>query len=153
MDVIFYKDKLYAQGPWIADPWVAEVDASTGEMRTLFSGYLGGFYATDDTLYYFEADMSSVRGYEGIDSFHPGFRELDLNSGTVKDCGLPVEDILWVYYDEAYIYATGSRNGNDATFYILSRDYELLEQIELKDKIINAATSDRIYFCDYSPYL
>ncbi|MBQ1410655.1 MAG: hypothetical protein IIY94_05205 [Oscillospiraceae bacterium] len=155
----YYKDKLY--GPTLStvvydedeplcDEKLVEVDVSTGAERVLLPRTVGGMYATDSTLYYFEQDLSVLNTeqemfYEKTD---PGFREMDLATGAVKDCGLPVADIFWADYDEDFIYA-GTYNEDsegDHTLYLLSRGYELLDQIELPDGLsIAAVTSDRIY--------
>ena len=151
----YYKDKLYAHGTGDKSPnqryedyKLIEIDAVSGEARTLVSRPVSGLYATDSTLYYLESDISV---YYEIEIENPGFRELDLQSGTVKDCGLPAADILWAQYDEDYIYAGSFRrnNGKDQTLYILSRDYKLVDQIELTNGVhFFGAASDRIYFYD-----
>lgn len=158
---IFYKDKLYLLGtgdksqtyenynPY--DERLFEVDANTGEVRPVLSQYTNALYVTDSTLYFFEPDLTAV-GYKA-GTVNPGFREYDVEGGTVKDCGLPVEDILWVRYDEDYIYALGAPGNDekDQTLYVLSRNYELLNQFELKNGMrIYEITSDRIYLCNSS---
>ena len=132
------------------DPYkeqLIELDASTEEARIVLPQFMNALYVTDSTLYYFEPDLTSL-DYRAA-SLTPGFREYDVESGTVKDCGLPVADALWVRYDEEYIYVLGfpKDNGEEKTLYILSRNYELLDQTELKNGLqIYAIASDRIYF-------
>ena len=159
----FCKDKIYAfiqPGKTteirLDQSEMIEIDAVTGEIQTLLPGTVSGLYLTDSTWYYFERDIGKLvdflgLGYE-VKSGNPGFRELDRKSGTVKDCGLPMEDIDGVRYDEDFIYATTlPRNENrDRTLYILSRDYELVDQYELKNgQSFLVATSDRIFLSGY----
>lgn len=133
-----YRNKLYVlaqEDPAQEDFCVMEFDCATGGARELLSLQLGIVYATDTTLYYLEPGV--------------GFREYDLSSGEIKDCGLPFNDAWWAAYDEDYIYLMGyGRNDDkDHTLYFLSRDYELLDQIELtNDLYYNFAASDRLYF-------
>lgn len=135
-----YGDKLYVlaqEDPAQEDFCVMELDCATGRARELLSLQLGIVYATDTTLYYLEPGV--------------GFREYDLNNGEIKDCGLPVNDAWWAAYDEDYIYLMGyGRNDDkDHTLYFLSRDYELLDQVELtNDLYYNFAASDRLYFSE-----
>lgn len=155
---LYYKDKLYGTGSGdknpnagISDYKLIELDAVTGQTRVLLSKDIGSAYVTDTKLYYFEADLSylSARLGEQIEKSEPGFRELDLNSGAIKDCGLPVEDIKWACYDEDYIYA-GNR-ADKQTIYFLSRDYKLVDQIELPWKGPKPiVTSDRVFFMSSS---
>jgi len=148
----FFRDKLYGFGSKdknpsaMEDQLFLEMDAVSGEVANPLSGFVNGFYATDTTWYYFEANPSDFgRTLEGV---IPGFREYDLKSGTIKDCGMPVEEIQHAMYDEEFIYARSfapSTFDKDETVYFLSRDYKLLDQIELKDGLyFGAATSDRI---------
>ena len=155
----YCKDKAYAHGtenkaqtyesynPY--DEKLIELDAVTGEVRVVLPCSINGLYVTDSTLYYYEADLSPL-GYEA-ENVNPGFREYDVESGTVKDCGLPVEDIHWVRYDEDYIYAMSfsRNNGKESTLYFFSRNYELIDRMELKNKMtIYEIVSDRIFFYD-----
>ena len=126
------------------------VDAVTGEVDTVLPNLVSGLYVTDSTLYYYEPDLTSFGFKDKVEN--PGFREYDVESRTVKDCGLPAEGATWAGYEEDYIYAgTPLRNNHrDQTIYFLSRDYELLDRLELTDGIgICDFTSDRIYFWDY----
>lgn len=135
-----YGDKLYVlaqEDPAQEDFCVMELDCATGRARELLSLQLGIVYATDTTFCYLEPGV--------------GFRECDLKSGEIKDCGLPVNDAWWAAYDEDYIYLMGyGRNDDkDHTLYFLSRDYELLDQVELtNDLYYNFAASDRLYFSE-----
>lgn len=135
-----YGGKLYVlaqEDPAQEDFCVMELDSVTGATKKLLSLQLGIVYATDTTLCYLEPGV--------------GFRECDLKSGEIKDCGLPVNDAWWAAYDEDYIYLMGyGRNDDkDHTLYFLSRDYELLDQVELtNDLYYNFAASDRLYFSE-----
>lgn len=159
----FCKDKIYAyiqpgkkSEIRLDQSEMVEIDAVTGEIQTLLPGTVSGLYLTDSTWYYFERDIGKLVNYLGlgyeVKSGNPGFRELDVKSGTVKDCGLPKEDIDSVRYDEDFIYATTlPRNENrDRMLYILNRDYELVDQYELKNgQSFLVATSDRVFLSDY----
>ena len=96
-----------------------------------------------------------------------GFREYDLTTGETVDRGLPVADAKWASYDEDYIYLMGHDPAFDAwakaaetqtpysgpdksdhTLYILTRDYELIDQILLPDgENLFYVTDDYLYFC------
>ena len=135
----YYKDKLYAYVENVrdpqAEPGVVEMDAATGAVRRLVSFQLGACYATDDTFFYLEPDV--------------GFREYDLQTGEIRDCGLPVKDAWWASYDEDFIYLMGHGRDSDRThtLYVLSRSYALLGQVELTNGIyFGCAASDRLYF-------
>lgn len=173
----FYKDKLYGMKnlslspeeleAWQANPnagyerEMVEVDAAAGTERTVASvqspGFLSAYYS-DSTMYAYKWEGSD---YSDIDpkKLQAGFLEIDLTSGAVRDCGTPVDDIDWIACDEDYIYAhsfyrreDGSctedeEEGVQYTLYLLSRDYQLVDQIELASNIgIVAVTSDRIFF-------
>jgi len=151
----FYKDTVFLAGTekgQEVDPnhgRLIALNTVTGEAGELPTGCETGFYATDTTLYYFLPDVSRLFGFETANP--PGFREYDRKSGTVKNCGLPTEDIFWARYDENYIYAQSlpRKDGADQTFYFLSRDYEIVDQIDLQGELdIAAVTSDRVYFFD-----
>lgn len=145
----YYKDKLYGEvfGSG-TESTLIELDISTGTTRTMKAEWISDFYATDSTLYYLVDDLSYADAYVGQAS--SGFREYDLKTGMVKNCGMPADHIMSALYDEDYIYAQGnySNDWNDSTLYLLSRDYMLVDQIELKGLGIAAVTSDRIFFCD-----
>ena len=153
MIVCLYKDKLYGGVDDLDDeePLLIELNAVTGEARMLSPGYFGSFYATDSTLYYFVEDMNYLSAMLGreVAQGKPGFRELDLETGEVRECGMPVEGILNAFYDEDFIYATDFNwlGNTDSTVYFLSRDYKPVDQIDLKDGMcIAAVASDRVYF-------
>lgn len=149
----FYKDKLFGLSfdlQTMSDN-VAEIDIVTGEAHALISEYIGGLYATDSTLYYYVPDVS----YLGVEQkTDVGFREYDLQSGTVKSCATPLQDIQYVQYDEDYVYAGSYPVGEktektrvDRVLYFLSRDYQLVDQIEMNDGLMMAAvTHDKIFF-------
>lgn len=144
----YYKDKLYgiASGKDKALSLI-EIDTATGTTKAMDVERTSSFYATDSTLYYLVANAGNAN--QTSERSDPGFREYDLESGTVKDCGLPAEGIINADYDEDYIYAGGnySNDGQEFTLYLLSRDYKLVDQIELTGGLgVAAVTSDRIYF-------
>jgi len=157
----FYEEKLYGtafavKNPGEVEPYefqVIEMDTATGEDRVVVSQSVGSFYATDTTLYYYEADLSKLNQIYGTayEKGNPGFRELDLQSGEIKDCGLPVENILNAYYDKDYIYATSFylNENKDTTRFFLSKDYKLVDQIDLSGGLeIASVCSDRIFLKD-----
>lgn len=156
--VSFYKDKLYGIGTDSkevlngSNDYLIELDAVTGEARKLPSlERSNSFYATDDTFCFFETNHTE-RSDELIAGIVPGFREMDLESGEVRFIGMPVEDIVSARYDEDYIYAFGLPHDGDSSLYILSRNYELVDQFELKNsQFVFAVTSDRIFLSDTSP--
>ena len=145
----FFLDKLYVtvsseRIPDYDDEGVKliEVDINSGAARTLIPRPVCSLYATDSTLYYYLPDMSAA-GYQ-IENVVPGFREYDVESGTVRDMGQPVEGMTWASYDEDFIY-TGD-NIEPRSVYFLSRDYEVLDHIVLeRNQTIFAMTSDRIF--------
>jgi hypothetical protein len=153
----FYQDKLYGCGtgenrkPETENDYkLLELDAAMGTARSLVPGHIDRLYVTDTTLFYFEKNNRVFNAVNGTDYAEgdPGFRELDLRTGEIKDCGLPLEDIYWAFFDEDYVYAFSPKpnDGSDYTFYFLSRDYKLLDQISLKNsQTVYAATSDRIF--------
>ena len=152
--LLYHKDKLYMTGS-VEQRWNApldeskliELDVATGELRTPLDGYMTGLYITDSVWYYYQPDANVLDPTS--EHTNPGFREYDVEHGTVRECGLPADDILWARYDADFIYAGSNyRNGFDSrTLYILSREYQILGQIELKGmQTIAAVTNDRIYF-------
>ncbi len=78
--------------------------------------------------------------------------EYDRKSETVKDCGTPVEILASciVKMDDDFIYIFPDLfRESPEKLYILSRDYELLDQIALpKNQEMIAVTKDRIYLSD-----
>ena len=154
--LLYDQDKVYTTGSAdrrlnysLDEEKLIEVDLVSGEVRTPLDGCISGLYITDPTWYYFQPDTSALD--PRCENANPGFREYDPERGTIRECGMPADDILWARYDEDYIYAgTNYRNteGN-RTLYILSRDYQLFGQMEMKNmQTIAAVTSDRIYFSD-----
>lgn len=154
----YYNDTLFGLGTGekinadgIENMKLIAIDTATGETQMPIPGYITGLYATDSTWYYFEQDLSAIN--QESKKTDAGFREYDLKSGTIKDCGLPVADIRWARRDEDYIYAGSLYHNerNDYTLYFLSKEYEFVDKIELRDKMsIVAITSDRIYFAPYA---
>ena len=148
----FYKDKAYGTVYRPKETTaLLELDTATGDVQFREIGDATGVYVTDSVLYFFLPDASKLPPIPGADNGElvPGFWELDLQSGEIRDCGLPVDDILNALYDEDFIYATSfySSDGKDSTLYFLTRDYQLADKIELTDGLgIAAVTSDRIFF-------
>lgn len=153
----FWKDKAYYLSgfgknalPGHEETKLCEFDTVTGAVRVLPVLDNASTYATDSTLYYLDSCLDGA----GNPAEHPGFREYDLQSGEVKDCGMPVEDAWNASYDEDYIYVCSvpRESGKYQTLYILSRDYKLVDQIDLQPgQLMVAVTSDRIYLTDYEP--
>lgn len=79
----------------------------------------------------------------------PGLREYDVKSATIKNCGLLTDDDGCPSFDADYIYMNGCyREDGGNTLYILSKDYKLLDQIDLPEGIrLSFPASDRLYFC------
>jgi len=154
----FYRDKVYGyEGRYEIETEpskLLELDTATGEVRTLIPDVAGpSIYVSDSTLYYFEEDYSLDNGDDDTDfeEGNPGFREIDLKTGAIKDCGMPLEDIWWASYGADYIYAHSyPMDSGDYKLYILSREYELLDQITLHgDQYICGEASDRAFILDH----
>ena len=64
---------------------------------------------------------------------------------------MPLEDIWWARYGADYIYARSyPMDSGDYKLYILSREYELLDQITLHgDQYICGEASDRAFILDH----
>ena len=154
----YYEDKLYLNEAydenWTYRPdkeKLIELDAVTGRARTVYSGCASAIYVTDSVLYFMEPDSKAVTDMFGVEMIegNPGFREVNLETGAVKDCGPVADGALYATYDENYIYVRSApRNeGRDQTVYIYSRDYKLVDQLELTDGLeIFNITSDRVFF-------
>ena len=74
-----------------------EMDLHTGEMRTVISGYYDGasVYLTDTTLYFYVGDEKTIQEAYGVEYHNveePGFREYDLKTGSLKNCGMAPGD-------------------------------------------------------------
>ena len=155
---LYYKDKLYGMGTadkridyTREDLKLIEMDAVTGEIRMPIPGYVTGLYVTDSTWYYFEPDLHALD--DQCEKTEAGFWEYDTKTGSVKSCGMPLEDIQSAHYDEEYIYARSLPSSVDGnrTLYFLSRDYRLVDQLKMTDGLtLVAATSDRIFFAPYT---
>ena len=141
----FFEDKLYVcaanELSSQQNMRMMEFDISYDTWRELVPLSLGASYATETTFYYLEPDV--------------GFREYDLATGEIKDCGLPIEDAWWAAYDEDYIYLMGHGRNDEKehTLYFLNRNYEYLDQVELTDGIFYGyVSSDKLYFSkDFEP--
>ncbi len=134
----FLGDKMYGYVSNIASDQarhIAEYDTTSGTWRELVPLDLGSVYATETTLFYLEPDA--------------GFRELDLATGEIKDCAPAEKDAWWAAYDDNYIYVMSRGRNNDAdhTLYFYSRDYQLLDQVELtNDLFYGYVSSEKLYF-------
>ncbi len=148
-----FQDKLYGFGDGknnqnyaSKDERLIEIDAVTGEVRTLLSGPISGFYRTESAI-----DYVVPKEYE-TDTWPAGFHSYDLKSGTVQDYDQPVADIYCACWDEDYIYAFSEfrdESYTERTVYFLSRDFKLLGQLEEKAGLSYiCATSDRVFFGD-----
>ncbi len=154
----FCKDKAYALFEAVpgadgnSDQWV-ELDTTTWESKPL-PIRAEEIYATDTTLYYFEA----CKDYTGetIRDGKPGFRAYDLATGTVQEWDSPVEDVCDAKWgNDAYIYLIGCYHQGDGgetvrTIYIVNKDYQLADQFDIKEgQYFAAEASDRIYVNEY----
>ena len=101
---------------------------------------------TDSTVYYEE----QVNPEE--ESSPLRFREYDRASGAVKDCELPIEittDNYVLMGNDYYYVMPGFFREKPENLYFLTRDYKLVDQIELREGLqFLAATKDRVYFVD-----
>lgn len=112
-----------------------EWNIETGESRVLLDQLIATGYATESSYYYVEPAA--------------GFRELNLTTGEVVRRGTPMEDAWWMSADEEFIYVVGfgRQNGTEYTLSFYSHDYELLDQVEMKNDIYYGyVSSDRLYF-------
>lgn len=135
----FVEDKLYAAASNVLaaqpNPRMVEFDIQSNTFRDLLSVELPAVYVSETTLYYVESGV--------------GFREYDLATGEIKDCAPVAEDAWWASYDEDYIYVMSRGRNNDAdhTLYFYSRDYQLLDQVELtNDLFYGYVSSEKLYF-------
>ena len=132
-------DKIYAAVQNIASPQpnprIVELDIPSNTVRDLVSTEAPSFYASETTLYYVEPGV--------------GFREYDLATGEIKDCAPVAEDAWWAAYDEdsIYVMSRGRNSDADHTLYFYSRDYQLLDQVELtNDLFYGYVSSEKLYF-------
>ena len=133
------------------DSTLMEVELETGEATEIplpTEKIWGQILVTDSTVYYLEKENA-----EEVPS-RLRFKEYDRASGAVKDYESPVEITTDnnVLIGEDYIYILPCiLHDNAENMYILSRDYKLVDQIELREGLdFFAATKDRIYFKDYN---
>ncbi len=127
-----------------------EYDLVTGKGRNLDVNIGTGIPCVEgSTLYWFESDKNYMG--EKVSDVEQGFREYDLESGTLKNCGMPFEDANGAVRDADYIYVMGfaDRSGKNRTLYFLSKDYKLVDQVTLEgDNVLAVAASDRVFVCD-----
>lgn len=121
----------------------AELDLETGTGTDVLMRDLGWYHITDSTLYYMDYSASGK----------PCFKEYDRQTGAVKDWDMPTEDTnVRVACDEDYVYVipvVTRWTSGPGTLYVLSRDYLLVDQVELPEgQEILAITSDRIFTTD-----
>lgn len=150
-----YRDKLYGWGNeqkhyYLCAPedlGLLEINTLTGEVRTPLPQRSSRFYVTDATWYYYVAEESETEAQPA------GFYEYDLKSGTIREYGKPIEDMSGPRWDEDFIYTYRRFQVDDIgkqalTMYVLSRDYKLLDQVEIEPGVnYLCAASDRILFC------
>lgn len=132
-----YTDLLYYDKTGSLEDWYVEMNMDTGEVRKLYPGVVSPMFNVDETtLYYVEPGE--------------GFREVDLATCEMKKVGPTDLKLTWSTMDDDYLYGIrdygGSKDGYEkATLYIFSKDYQLLEQIELTDHM-RPYYIDRDYF-------
>ena len=139
----FYEDKIYinalTRGPQTdlnADSFrYIELDTTTGGYRDLFELPICIPYIEGGTCYYVEMGK--------------GFRERRLDTGEIREIDFPTVEGRWALYDKDYIYLTGVGRNSDQerTLYFLTRDYQLVDQIDLTDgENLSDVSSARLYF-------
>ena len=123
-----------------------ELESDSGKITELSLSHWGYRDLTDSTIYYF--DWDSLEGYKAE---RPGFKEYDRATGRIQEFGMPVEEknIGLLFYTADHIYLCALGDGEEDTLYILSREYQVLDQISLrKTQQIISVTSDCIYLTD-----
>lgn len=108
--------------------WLVEMDLDSGSVRKLFqpvdTPISDTFYVDGDMLYYLEPEQ--------------GFVEYHLHTGETAVKKPPVEGLAYAFYDENQIYAhtISGENREYRTIYILSRDYQLVDQLALPERMV-----------------
>ena len=122
-----------------------ELEADSGKITELSLPSWGYRDLTDSTIYYFDWD------FDGYKAERPGFKEYDRATGRIQEFGMPVEveNMGSLFYTANHIYLRALGDGEEDTLYILSREYQVLDQISLrKTQEIISVTSDCIYLTD-----
>ena len=155
MDMQCFHGKMYGWASEDKDPnadvskyALIEMDLSTGAITELpIHGRIAS-YVTETTVYYYDNDWLDYK------TERPGFKEYDRETGTIREFETPagVEGFDYVTYDLDYVYAWSEGDAEKAgKLYILSRDYQLVDQCELKrGEYIISMASDCIFLAD--PY-
>ena len=101
---------------------------------------------TDTTVYYYDVDQDDYKAE------HPGFKEYDRATGSIREIGMPVDEksVGYPLYDTDYIYlCTEGEDETGGTLYILSRDYQVVDQLSLgRNQGILSVASDCIFLKD-----
>ena len=110
---------------------IIELDIAAGTYRTVFE-LPSTPWVENNTCYYEEVGK--------------GFRQRDLTTGEIKEIDFPSGDGRSAYYDTDYIYLTGEGE-QEKTLYILTRDYELVDQITLANgEWLHNVSAQRLLF-------
>lgn len=137
-DKIYSSDQLRGGSYYTDDVTLPliELDVDAGTYRTLFELPICIPWVENNTCYYVEMGK--------------GFRERDLATGEIKEIDFPSGDGIWAYYDTDYIYLTGDGD-QEKTLYILTRDYELVDQITLENgEGLNNVSAQRLLFARFN---
>ena len=133
------------------DRTLMEVDLETGaatEIPIPTEKIYGQELVTDSTVYYMERESAD----EAPSRLR--FKEYDRVSGAIKDYESPVEittDNIVRFADDFIYVLPDMFREKPGNLYFLSRDYKLVDQIELRENLeCIAATKDRVYFTDRS---
>ena len=143
----FNGDKAYISGAFRGEalddgaesyPFI-ELDAAAGTYRRLFDLPNCVPWVEGDTCYYVEYGEKCV--------------ERDLTTGEEQTFDFPESgDGAWAIYDKDYVYLMGEEDADGATtLYILTRDYELVDEIRLANgESLNNVSSRRLLFANDS---
>ena len=133
------------------DRTLMEVDLETGaatEIPIPTEKIYGQELVTDSTVYYMERESADE------EPSRLRFKEYDRVSGAIKDYESPVEittDNIVRFADDFIYVLPDMFREKPGNLYFLSRDYKLVDQIELRENLeCIAATKDRVYFTDGS---
>ena len=126
---------------------VLYIDLDTGDVKEYMQQYETIVAYIDDTKSYFIVNKKQIFGTSSEHS--EGFYEQDIQTGEMVQC-LDTDDIMNVTYDEDYIYALSydrDKDGMRHTLYIYTRDYKLVEQVEMENyEFLNYVSSERLFF-------